>query len=75
MLFSAKCSKGDEIILNENDKCVSNDNEICQISCNYFPNVISELQIPSISENISNMIDMTDPDLEAINVFQYHPSV
>ena len=29
-LFYTKCSKGDKIILNENDKCVSNDDELCQ---------------------------------------------
>ena len=31
-LFSTKCSKSDKIILNENDKCVSNDDEVCQLS-------------------------------------------
>ena len=30
-LFSTKCSKGDKIILNENDKYVSNDDKFCQI--------------------------------------------
>ena len=53
--FSAKCSKGDKIILNENDKCVPIDGELCQIFCGYFSNIISELQIPSISESISNV--------------------
>ena len=28
---STKCSKGDKIILNENDKCASNDGKLCQI--------------------------------------------
>ena len=30
-LFSTKCAKGDQIILNENNKYVSNDGELCQI--------------------------------------------
>ena len=34
-LFSTKCSKRDKIILNENDKYVSNDGELCQIFCDY----------------------------------------
>ena len=74
-LFSTKCSKGDKIILNENDNCVSNDSELCQFFCGYFSNVISELQIPSISESISNVTDITDPVLAAINMFQDHPSI
>ena len=32
-LFSTKCSKGDTIIFNENDKYVSNDGKLCQIFC------------------------------------------
>lgn len=28
---STKCSKGDKIILNKNDKCASNDGKLCQI--------------------------------------------
>ena len=41
----------------------------------YFINIISELQIPSISENISNVTDITDSVLAAINMFQDHPSI
>ena len=74
-LFSTKCSKGDKIILNENDKYLSNDSELCQIFCDYFSNIISELEIPRISENISNMADITGPVLAAIIMFQSHPSI
>ena len=74
-LFSTNCSKNDIIILNENDKYMSNDGELCQIFCDYFSNIISEHQIPSISENISNMAYITDPVLAAINMFQDHPSI
>ena len=54
---------------------------VCLITVNYvifwdnFSNIISELQIPSISENISNVTDKTDPVLAAINMFQDHPSI
>ena len=41
----------------------------------YFSNIIFVLQIPSIFENISNVTDMTDPVLAAINMFQDHPSI
>ena len=43
--------------------------------CDYFSNIISELQIPSISENISNVTDITDPVLAAINTFKDHTSI
>ena len=69
------CSKGDKTIFNENDKCASNDDELYQIFCGYFSNIISELQFPSISENISNVTDITDPLLAAIKKFQDHPSI
>ena len=44
-LFSKICSKGDKIILIENDKSVSNDDELRQIFCGYFSNIIFDLQI------------------------------
>ena len=43
--------------------------------CGYFFNFISNLQIPSISKIISNLIDITDPVLAASNIFQDHPSI
>ena len=64
-----------KIILNENNKCVSNDKKLYQINCGYISNMISELQILSISENISNVTDITDPVLTAVNMFQNHPSI
>ena len=54
---------------------MSNDGELCKIFCDYFSNVISELQIPSISENILNVIDIMDPVLAAISMFQDHLSI
>ena len=63
------------MILHENDKCVSNDDELCQIFCGYFSNIISDLQIPSISKDISKATDITDPVLAAINMFQDYPSI
>ena len=62
-------------MLDENDRYVSNDGKLCQIFCGYFSNIISELQIPSISKNISNVTDITDPVFAAISTFQDHPSI
>ena len=74
-LFSTKCSTGDKITLNENHKYVSNDGELCQIFCSYFSNINSELQIPHICENISNMTDTTDSVLATINMLQDNLSI
>ena len=74
-LFSTKFSKGDKIILKENDKYVFNEDELYQIFCDYFPNIISELQIPSISKNISNVTDITEHVLATIIMFQDHPNI
>ena len=45
------------------------------VFCGYSSNIIFELQIPSISENISKVTDMTDPVLAVINMFQDQPSI
>ena len=50
LLFSTKGSKCDKIILNENDKFVSNDDKQCQIVGGYFSNIISDLQISLFSK-------------------------
>ena len=54
---------------------MSNDDGLRQYFCGYFFNFISNLQIPSISKIISNLIDITDPVLAASNIFQDHPSI
>ena len=38
-------------------------------------NIISELQIPHICENVSNMTDPTDPVLATINMFHDNLSI
>ena len=43
--------------------------------CDYLSNIISEIQISSISENISNLTNITDSVLAAINTFQDHPCI
>ena len=43
--------------------------------CGYFSNIISNLQIPCISKNISNVADLTDPVSRSDKMFQDHPSI
>ena len=46
---------------------------MCQIFCDYFSNIISDLQIPRISKSISNVTDITDLVLAVINMLEDHP--
>ena len=73
--FSNKNSKSDRIILNEEGKTVSEEKEFCRTFNTYFANIVSDLQIPKIQDNASNIKINHDPVLAAINTFQNHPSV
>ena len=44
-LFTKKAPKGEEIILNQAEKHISDDKEICAIFNNFFLNVVSDLKI------------------------------
>ena len=67
--FSNKNSKSDKIILNEEGKTVSDGKELSRTFCTYFANIISDLQIPKIHEDLSNIRSNHDPVLAAINTF------
>ena len=43
--------------LDENDKCMPNGDELCQIFCGYFSNIICDFQIFSISKNVFDVAD------------------
>ena len=67
--------KSDKIILNEEGKTVSDKKELCRTFSTYFANIVSDLQIPKIQDNASNIKSNHDPVLAAINTFQNHTSV
>ena len=73
--FSNKNSKNDKIILNEEGKTVSDEKELCRTFNTYFANIVSDLQIPKIQEDASNIRSNHDTVLAAINTFQNYPSV
>ena len=73
--FSNKNSKSDKIIVNEEGKTVSDEKELCRTFNTYFANIISDLKIPKIQDNASNIKSNHDLVLAAINTFQNHPSV
>ena len=49
--------------------------KICRTSTTYFANIVSDLQIPKIQEDASDIRSNNDLVLAAINTFQNHPSV
>ena len=57
--FPNKNLKNDKTILNEEDKTVSDEKELCRTFSTYFANIVSDVQL----------------ELLAINTFQNHPSV
>ena len=65
--FSIKFDKDDKILLNENDKSMSNDDELCQM--------FLATSLTSTYEDITKVTDITDPALAAINIFKDHRSI
>ena len=68
-IFTNKNLKSDNIILNEQGKTVSDKKELCRTFSTYFANIVSDLQIPKIQEDASNIRSNHDPVLAAINPF------
>ena len=60
---------GRQIILNEEDKTISDEKELCRTFSTYFANIVSDLQIPKIQDNVFDIKSNHDPVLAAINAF------
>ena len=65
--FSIKFDKDDKILLNENDKSMSNDDKLCQM--------FLASSLISTYEDISKVTDITDHVFAAINIFKDHQSI
>ena len=65
--FSTKFAKDDKILLNENDKSMSNDDELCEM-------FLSTSLISTYEDN-SKVTDIIDSVLAVINMFKDHPSI
>ena len=65
--FSIKFDKDDKILLNENDKSMPNDDELCQM--------FLAASLTSTCEDISKVTDITDDVFPAINMFKDHQSI
>ena len=59
--FSNKNSKSNKIILNEESKTISDEKELCRTFSTYFASIDSDLKIPEIPDNASNIMSIYDP--------------
>ena len=48
------------------------DDKLCQIFCSYSSTTISGLKVANVSENTSELTDITDSVFAVINMFQGH---
>ena len=69
--FSDKTLKNETISLIENDKVITEENEVVKIFDSHFSNVVQNLDI----ENINCISVSDDPVIEAIKSFENHPSI
>ena len=69
-LFTKKASKGEKIILNEEEKHISGDKKICTIFNNFFSNVLSYVTVAIIFPKKSTYFHSA-----LIEAFANHPSI
>ena len=62
-------------ILNNNDKTISDNEEVAKIFNKHFSALVEKLDIDeTLAGNIASS-DITDPAFNAIKKYQYHPSI
>ena len=61
LIFQIKNSKNDKIILNKKDKVVSDGKKLCRSFSVYFPNTVSDFQVPNTHEDIIDIRSNYDP--------------
>ena len=63
-LFSNKFSKSEKINLTEENKTISNDDELCQVFNNFFSKIVDELKIPNISNSKQGFTNRSNLEME-----------
>ena len=67
LFFSNENSKIDKININDESKTVSGAKELCKTFSTYFRNIVSDIQVPNIYEDASDIRSNHDAVLAAIN--------
>ena len=74
-LFSEKAFHKESIILNNNNKIISNNEELAEIFNKHFSKIVEKLDIDeTLASNIASS-DITDPVFNAIKKYEDHPSI
>ena len=74
-LFSEKAFHKESIILNNNNKTISNNEKLAEIFNKHFSKLVENLDIDkNLASNIASS-DITDPVFNAITKYEYHPSI
>ena len=72
LLFSEKVFHKESIILNNNNKIITNNEELAEIFNKYFSKIVENLDIDeTLASNIASS-DITDPVFNAIKKYEYH---
>ena len=74
-LLSEKAFHKESIILNNNNKTISNNEELAEIFNKHFSKIVENLDIDeTLASNIASS-DITDPVFNAIKKYEDHPSI
>ena len=74
-LFSEKAFHKESIILNNNNKIISNNEELAEIFNKHFSKIVENLDIDeTLASNIASS-DITDPVFNAIKKHEHNPSI
>ena len=74
-LFSEKTFHKESIILNNNNKTISNNEELAEIFNKHFSKIVENLDIDeTLASNIASS-DITDPVFNTIKKYDYHSSI
>ena len=73
-LFTNKISRGEEIILKEGNKKITNDAELCEVFNTFFSNIVANVNI-SNNQNYITAKENANKYPHHIKCFEIHPSI
>ena len=74
LLLTNKPSRGEEIILKEGNKNITNDAELCEVFNAYFANIVASLNIPNVNNYITAK-ENSNKYPQKMKSFRTHPSI
>ena len=74
-LLSEKVQTSSDITLVENETLISDDFKVAEIMNDYFVNITETLEISKNADNVSPVVEDTDPVEKATRKYQSHPGI